>query len=302
MKPLENESWLDEALTKAIGCEKSQPDFEKWKQDHPEAVESLTSRGGQQPSAGIRPLNIRKIIMKSPIIKLATAAVIIIAAVLLVPKGSVDITKPAFGLEDVYDALQNAEWIHANMTIVQISGDTDSEEKPGIGYGWEVWHSVNPYISIEKDTNGRISFMENDISRTSIYDPASNIITVTYKQSSDSQKTPNSISDMFKTQLLDMVNQGQKVEYNEGVFEGQPVTIISLDYTSLEASEHSIISVVVDPNTYLPKKMDIQQISLKKNISGNIIAIFDYPESGPKDIYEAGAPQDAEVVIIDNRN
>lgn len=67
MKRLENDKWLDDALTKAIGSEKSQPDFERWKQDHPEAVEKLTSRASRTNQIPARPLNIRNIIMKNPI-------------------------------------------------------------------------------------------------------------------------------------------------------------------------------------------------------------------------------------------
>jgi len=80
MKRSENDNWLDKALTKAIGSQESKPNFEKWKQDHPEAVEMLTSRAQPKPSAYKRPLNIREMIMKSRITKLAAAAVIIIAA------------------------------------------------------------------------------------------------------------------------------------------------------------------------------------------------------------------------------
>lgn len=78
MKRLEDKDWLDEALTKAIGSEESKPNFEKWKQDHPEAVEMLTSRAKSKPSVYKRPLNIRRIIMKSKITRLAAAAAIII--------------------------------------------------------------------------------------------------------------------------------------------------------------------------------------------------------------------------------
>jgi len=44
MKRPENNKWLDDALSKVIGSEKSEPNFEKWKQEHPQAVEMLTSR------------------------------------------------------------------------------------------------------------------------------------------------------------------------------------------------------------------------------------------------------------------
>jgi len=104
MKRPENNNWLDEALTKAIGSEKSKPDFEKWKQEHPEAVEILTSRVGRQPSATIRPLSIGRIIMKSPITKLAAAAAIIIVVYYTI--GPIDITAPVFAdvMEQIYKA------------------------------------------------------------------------------------------------------------------------------------------------------------------------------------------------------
>ena len=80
MKPIEDDKWLDDILSKVIGSEKSEPDFEKWRQSHPEAVEMLTSRAYRQSANSIRPLNIWRVIMKSKITKLAAAAAIIIAA------------------------------------------------------------------------------------------------------------------------------------------------------------------------------------------------------------------------------
>ena len=82
MKRPNDINWLDEALTKAIGSKKTKPDFEKWKQEHPEAVEMLTSRAVRPSFISKRPLNIRNIIMKNPITKLAIAAVVIIACVI----------------------------------------------------------------------------------------------------------------------------------------------------------------------------------------------------------------------------
>jgi len=44
MKRPENNKWLNDALSEAIGSEKLRADFEQWKQNHPEAVEMLISR------------------------------------------------------------------------------------------------------------------------------------------------------------------------------------------------------------------------------------------------------------------
>ena len=80
MERPENDKWLDEALSKTIGSEKPRTDFERWKQNHPDAVHILTSRAGRQTSPG--PLTTRRFIMTSTITKIAAAAVIIAAVAL----------------------------------------------------------------------------------------------------------------------------------------------------------------------------------------------------------------------------
>jgi hypothetical protein len=79
MKRPENDKWLDEVLSETIGSKKPRTDFEEWKQNHPEAVEMLTSRAKSEIPTIQHPQKIRNIIMKSPITKLAAAAVIVIA-------------------------------------------------------------------------------------------------------------------------------------------------------------------------------------------------------------------------------
>jgi len=112
MKPLENENWLDEALTKAVGCEKSQPDFEKWKHNHPEAIEMLTSRARREPAAFVRPLRLRRIIMYKTITKLAAAAVIIIAVLAGIHYfgGSIDLANIAWG--EVIRRTAQVDYVH----------------------------------------------------------------------------------------------------------------------------------------------------------------------------------------------
>ena len=48
MKRPENDKWLDDALAETIGSKKTEPNFEKWKQGHPQAVEMLTSRASRE--------------------------------------------------------------------------------------------------------------------------------------------------------------------------------------------------------------------------------------------------------------
>ncbi len=77
MGRVNDDNWLDEALDRAIHSDDTQPDFEKWTANHPEAVEMLTSRTPQMQ----RPPLIRRILMNNMYVKLAAAAVIVIAAI-----------------------------------------------------------------------------------------------------------------------------------------------------------------------------------------------------------------------------
>jgi len=111
MKRPENNDWLDKALTKAIGSEESKPNFEKWKQDHHEAVEMLTSRMDRVSSVTTSPHNIRDIIMKSRIVKLAAAAAIIIAVMMSIHFWEKS-TPSAYAFEQTIEAMQNKRSFH----------------------------------------------------------------------------------------------------------------------------------------------------------------------------------------------
>lgn len=68
-------NWLDEALTESIHSDDTQPDFDRWKADHPEAVNKLTARAQRSPMKGNRHMN-------SLWIKFAAAAVVAIAGII----------------------------------------------------------------------------------------------------------------------------------------------------------------------------------------------------------------------------
>ncbi len=78
MTRVNDDQWLDKALDKAIHSNDTRPDFRKWVEDHPEAIQSLTS---QAPQATPRPLGTRRILMNGTFVKLAAAAVVAVAAI-----------------------------------------------------------------------------------------------------------------------------------------------------------------------------------------------------------------------------
>ncbi len=131
-----NDKWLDDLLEKAIGGKKMEPDFERWQQSHPEAVEMLTSRANRQTSTSTHPLSIWRIIMKSSVTKLAAAAVIIIGVVLSttiwnksIPTASAaqqvlaEAVKAVANLRSVYIKAQMRTVAHDNFELIGLDYD-----------------------------------------------------------------------------------------------------------------------------------------------------------------------------------
>jgi len=77
MNKQRNEKWLDELISRTINTEKPRFDVEKRKQKYPAEFQTLLSRKAKGDS--IRQPNILKVFLKSPLTKIAAAAVIIVA-------------------------------------------------------------------------------------------------------------------------------------------------------------------------------------------------------------------------------
>ena len=111
MKGAKDNKWLDDALSETIGSQNPEPNFEKWQQRHRQAVEMLTSRAGAGPLAPPHPLKIWSMITKSPITKLAAAAVIIAAVALSI----IFLNKSmptAYALEQTIQASHTVRYLH----------------------------------------------------------------------------------------------------------------------------------------------------------------------------------------------
>jgi len=75
MNEQRNEKQIEELISRTINTEKPQFDAEKWKQKYPEEYQVLISRSAKGDLS--RQPTILKVILKSPLIKIAAAALII---------------------------------------------------------------------------------------------------------------------------------------------------------------------------------------------------------------------------------
>ncbi|MHC4240263.1 MAG: anti-sigma factor family protein, partial [Planctomycetota bacterium] len=238
-----------------------------------------------------------KAILNSKITKFAAAAVVVIVAVVALHNGSLEITTPAFGVQDVLDAMNKAQWVHCVGEITYLNVDANTAKEMDLG-AVESWESVRPLRRIEKLKSGKIYFTESNTGKTSSYDPATNKITIEHRAPAEPQQEYASIADMYIQQFAELEKKGAKINYEDGVCDGVSAKIMNLDFASGEGINTNI-SMVLDPATYLPKRCIAEQRD-SKGLYARMSARFDYPETGPRDIYEAGAPRDAKVVVVDN--
>jgi hypothetical protein len=113
MKPLEHERKMDELLSRAIGRQGLEADFEAWKQEHQDQIRRIESQMDRSKATCSTQRQIWRTVMKSRTAKLAAAA-IIVAAMAGVHKlaGPISWTPPVYGITDVPRLLRQSETVH----------------------------------------------------------------------------------------------------------------------------------------------------------------------------------------------
>ncbi len=234
-------------------------------------------------SAASKP-NIRRTIMKSPITKLAAAA-LIIAAIMLgmyTLTGSVDGT--SITMAQVRQAIKDIDW-------VQMVGRAEEESV-------SAWYSFTSKVQILVDDEGRIVYFDFNAGKRLVWNPGSKDI---YESPIDEgRQFAGGVSSLFEgiTKVFDSLEAkgDYKVTRKLGTYQGQEVEIWTARRVKGKAgptrTETATMYIDVD------KKLPLAATDVK-GADGDIQLTtdveFKYPETGPADIYEAGAPRSAKI-------
>jgi len=159
MKRPENDKWLDDALSETIGSEETRTDFEQWKQKHPEAVDMLTSRAKSKSSTITHPHIIRIKIMKSPITKLAAAAVIVIAVFIGIEQ--FDTNSSSVVWADVAERFESVPFFNITIYICD-----PSNKKKKI----EIWKSEDSRVRAHEGNTVFFADFSKDKNKFTIFD------------------------------------------------------------------------------------------------------------------------------------
>ncbi len=228
-------------------------------------------------------------IIKSPFMKLAAAAVIIIAVTIVVTwlGSSIDVSSVALG--KVMENMKKMPWEH--VFFQDHRGDHKEQSQH--------WWSYTSKVEASKEQNGKLTFDDYSRQVAYAYDPCTEQITIySIRDRKFALGAESPWESLEKMVEVLSEHEGTQVTRKNDEYDGRDVEIhtVRVPKGDLGVEEYLF---VVDSDTHL--MMTLKLRGYKPD--GNVIVFgemtFDYPDDGPADIYELGAPRSA--AIIDDR-
>jgi len=245
-------------------------------------IESAKDR----PTAWRSGLSIWRIIMKSRITKPFAAAMTLIGAMIGIShlEDSSDFNQAAWGR--MLESMKKMPWVHISKKI----------DPPVLYDAIERWTCFDPSIKIYRYSDGTIAYSDYSKGEAYYYKPEDKTITispVTEKYNVPGPKSPFEIVSEF-FEMTDKL--GAEIDHKYSEVGGKQVEIIESKYVSTLGPCHTRMIRDVDQNLLRSSQTTILKPDTNEEIT--TVTTYDYPESGPRDIYEAGAPKDAELVDL----
>lgn len=226
--------------------------------------------------------------MRSRIPKLAAAAVIIIAVLIVIHQftGPVYVGTPAFA--KMIGAMKKIPCAHAVLQMRR----GDHEERA------QFWYSFTSKVEASKEQNGKLTFYDYSRQVAYAYDPGAEQVTIFSlgeRKFASGAGSPWELMEKTVEQLSE--NEGVQVTRKSEEYNGRNVEIHKVRVPRKVGIEEWLF--VADSDTHLIMTLKLRGYDSDGNVIVNGEMIFDYPDDGPADIYELGAPRSA--AVIDDR-
>jgi hypothetical protein len=158
--------------------------------------------------------SIWRTIMKSPITKLATAAVIVIAGFIVINQfgGSIDGSTMAFA--QITENMKKMPWLHV---LAESAGDK-----------LEVWFSFERRVMVQKPSDGRIIYQDDLKRTTQIFEPDANTVTISHSTTDSLTAMGHSALDFPKSVLKLFDDTSEKVIQEIGKYKEKDVKVFRM--------------------------------------------------------------------------
>ncbi|MFH1715949.1 MAG: hypothetical protein ABIF19_01240 [Planctomycetota bacterium] len=247
------------------------------------AVEAAKIKRNEQYAAGVHTSGgKRRIFMRSNWMKLATAAAVVAAIGL----GMYALTGPgtSITMAQVRQAMQDIDWIQMVCKV---------DDKDAMA-----WYSFASKVQILVDDEGRINYWDFNTRKKFVWNPGSQEI---YESDIDEEKQfAGGVSNIYEgltKSISSWEAEGKyKVTREYGTYLGRKVEI----WTARRMKGEPSLTRTEEMTMYvdLEKKLILKATDVKGaygDVQTTNVVEFKYPETGPADIYEAGAPGSAQI-------
>jgi len=229
-----------------------------------------------------------RIIMTSKMTKLATAAVIIIAVLIGVNRfgGSIDGATIAFA--QITEATKHVDWMHLKGVGLP-SGPSGPDE---------LWVGFKDRMTFGKWYNtGKVAFLDVRNHKMYEYIPETQTITIDYASEDKFPEHINTPIAIFENMFKMLKEQGAKIiiKNKNGKYKGS--------YTQIQEISHHVakldhkLTLYIETDSKLLLRADVKINDAVGNMVVDGKMTFDYPKTGPEDIYALGVPRTA--IIVD---
>lgn len=220
-------------------------------------------------------LGIGRTIMKSRVSKIAAAAVVLIVAISVLHNGKVHIASSIYA--QMRADMQKMPWVHVIVRGTHEGKDVEMKQ----------WFSDEAQIIAMKKLDGELEFSDYKKGIKYVYDPNAHSISLSFINKGDYPKSAISLQNGIDS-MLSMLNQQEAtINHHSGQFEGEEVGIYEIQHQVKKMSMDG--KIYVNPKSRLPIYGQYQVIDADGN-QVNAQMRFEFPEIGPKDIYDIGAP------------
>lgn len=243
-------------------------------------------------------------IMKSRITKLAAAAVIIIAVLVGIDQFGGSTNKVGIAFASTLETMKRMPWVH-----VITESDTPRGRETT-----ESWTYFDPLIWAAKGTRVGTVYANYKEGKEYLYsprDPYSNKISIIPIE--DEYKPTELPIDKIERILENWINQDAEISRENSTLDGKRIEIIHINspirettlYRDVERNLLIRMDDIITTSNTEPKRTSTKIVSTKAppkdlpkanlTVKRKYKRFFDYPDQGPGDIYDLGAPRDAKI-------
>ncbi len=212
-------------------------------------------------------------------------------ALILVDRG-IEVDGATAALAHVIQALEEAPIMHKVLNTRYEGPETHLSED---WYDFRLRTVVSKY-SIDGRCR-KIGSLNYGTKEHIAYDPISGVVTISYYIDVGPTGDADSAADAVTDYLKDYKFWGAEIERERFRYEGAEVDVYHLRIKPTAKRERQYAALIVSARTNLPMAISRQVWTSEGVVKFDQGITFDFPATGPKDIYDLGAPRSARIVV-----